>query len=565
MTQLVQSQTQQPTTVIPNLLEKVFTPPMIAACGLLALLIVLGPILNNLHRNQKITTGKWAGRAEKANARKVGIKQMRNRNIKEVALYIGDPASPDCLWLPWANSGIGIFGATGMGKSHSGYNPLLRSSIEQGQRIMLFDPSGELAEIHVPQALEEGYKVHFFAPGEDYSGTINFLDFMLDPSDSEMAEEIGHVLRLNSTDHGSKGDPYFGPATDKTSKTVLLMAKDSPYPDIPMAFSLLRLPDFAQRLKDSTDVDIWAQVAATTAMAAADSPRTVAGFLSGVANMYETFVSARNLPCITGKSTIPLDLPEKTMVVFQYDQQRKAACAPLVATAIHLMVKRNIGTHNKHQVPLFLSLDEFATSIYLPEVVNWVNFARKYGLVSALGIQTKSQAVSLYGQETTKAMLAGLNTRLMFNPNDLDTAEEISKMLGEQEVMLWSNSTSWSSQGHSRGSNEQIHKKPLLTATEIRLIPSGGAVVFSPGCANRKEAGLPLYVPQIKIPKIQIDRNIASQKLWRSRMKKDYTERIMAIKKKLEPLSPKDVLLTRYSAAELILPPSPLQPVLSTP
>lgn len=559
------AQTQQPAPILPNLLEKVFTPPMIAACGFLALLIVLGPILNSLHHNQKITSGKWAKESERNNARKLGLEQLKAQQVKEVALYIGDPTDSKCLWLPNANSGIAILGATGKGKSHSAYNPLLRSAMEQGHAIELFDASGELAEIHVPQALELGYSVHFFAPGEEYSGVLNLLDFVRDETDSEGAEELGHILRTNNAEHNSKGDSFFGPATDATSKSAILMAKNSPYPDLPMAFSLLGVPDFAQRLKDADDIDLWAKVAATTALSTADSPRTVASIVAGVINMYQTLITARNIPCITGRSTIPLDLPPKHMVVFQYDQERQAACAPLVAAAIHMLTQRNIGPNAKYKVPLFLGLDEFATSLYLPKIAYWTNFARKYGLICALGIQSKSQLISLYGNDIANALMTGLTTKLMFNPNDINAAEELSKMLGEQEILLRRKSTSFSRDGRSRSTSEDLQKKALLSATEINRIPRGGAVFISPGFANKKEAGLPLLVEEIKVPQEQVDRNIAAQQRWCQVQRAEYTERVKEVKQILQPLSPADALQTRKSAAELILPPAMPQIALNLP
>lgn len=559
------AQTQQPTPILPNLLEKVFTPPMIAACGFLALLIVLGPILNSLHHNQKITSGKWAKESERNNARKLGLEQLKAQQVKEVALYIGDPTDSQCLWLPNANSGIAIMGATGKGKSHSAYNPLLRSAMEQGHAIELFDASGELAEIHVPQALELGYKVHFFAPGKPYSGVLNLFDFIHDETDSEGAEQLGQILRTNNPEHNSKGDSFFGPATDATSKSAILMAKDSPYPDLPMAFSLLRVPDFAQRLKDTEDIDLWAKVAATTALSTADSPRTVASIVAGVVNMYQTLISAKNIPCITGPSTIPLDLDEKTMVVFQYDKERQSACAPLVAAAIHLLTQRNIREDRDRRVPLFLALDEFATSLYLPKIADWVNYARKYGLICALGVQSKSQLIGLYGNDMAGSIVKGLVTKIMFNPNDIEAADELARMLGEDEVLLKRKSVSFSRDGRTRSMSDDVQKKPLMSGTEINRMKRGAAIFISPGIANKTEECLPLFVDEIKVPREQVDRNIAAKSLWRQGLKAEYTERVKAVKQKLQPLSPADALKTRFSAAELILPPAMPQIALNLP
>lgn len=537
------------------LVARLTTPPLLAGYSALVLLLLLSAMTRGMR--QRITSGRWAGNKERHNARQAGLQQIYAADPGDVALHIGDSAGPQTVWIPHANCGIGVFGATGKGKSFSVFEPVLRSAIDQGFPAIVFDASGDHTRNQVAYALSQDYKVYFFAPGLPYSGSLNLLDFLENPQDSEMAEELAHVLRTNTQYQQTKGDPFFAPATDKLLKALILLAKDSPYPDIPMAFALLREPDLAQRLKAAQGLNLWAEIAATTLTSAADADRTVGGIVAGVSNLFDSLISARNLPCIIGQSTLPLDLEGKQMVILQYDGQRQAATAPLIAAAIHLLVKRNIGPHVRRSQPLVLSMDEFATSLYLPEVTKWVNLFRKYGLVTIAGIQSTAQLRALYGRETSDALMAGFVTRFIFNPNDPDTAFDLSKLLGETEIVTRTNSTTWSRGGRTRTVSEHLQRRSLLTPDEILRLPRGAAVLLNPEYASGGEANLPLRLRHIYVSKAEQAIQQDARELWDNVLCQRYTQRVQNLRQTLQNLDPPTALHQRQAVANMILPPIP--------
>ena len=103
------------------------------------------------------------------------------------------------------------------------------------------------------------------------------------------------------------------------------------------------------------------------------------------------------LPSLT-EHTIPLDLPGKQIVFFQIDEQNEAATAPLVATALSMLVKRNLNASVKRETTLGLWLDEF-DSISLPDIKNWINRFAEYGMVATLSYQSNSQVKLRYSRD----------------------------------------------------------------------------------------------------------------------------------------------------------------------
>ncbi len=140
------------------------------------------------------------------------------------------------VFIPDGQRGTAVCGAPGSGKTFSVIDPMIRSVIDQGFPICLYDfkfPGGQ-AEIHAAYARNKGYDVRIFAPGFEGSESCNLLDFLKSADDSETAGQIAKVLNSNFSLNGGKGgeDPFFQLSGDQLIKAVLQLAKLSEYPHI---------------------------------------------------------------------------------------------------------------------------------------------------------------------------------------------------------------------------------------------------------------------------------------------------------------------------------------------
>jgi type IV secretion system protein VirD4 len=501
----------------------------------LVFLLILAAIFSK--RKGQLTSARFVSRSDKLNATILALQQLKNRKCQPCTLWSGTPAywfvchksisaylqtllgSPPTVWFPHAERGILVIGAPGSGKTFSVIDRAIESAFAQGMSVLIYDKKGDQMKQHVPLAVLYGYDVEVFAPGEPYSGVINPLDFVRDATDATMAGEIGKVIIGNSSSGEDKGDKFFRASGEQLTKGLIQLAKGSLYPDLAMVYALIQLPNFVQRLEravyrnDEKQLDRWVAASFSQLLSSKDAEKTVAGIKATAELTFSSFIQKDLLRAFIGKSTIPLKLDKKQLIVFKLDDQRRTVIAPLLAAAIHLCIVSNLAQKRKN--PFVYSLDEFP-SIELDRIVNWVNEYRSNGGVPIVGIQSLNQLYDTYGDKQGAAIASALSTHVLFNPGDYDTAEKYSKRYGEAEIMLRNRSTGTSTGPQTNRSinwSEQIHKKALIGADEIMRFPQGKCVITSPAYGDGKEAAFPYL---LKIPVRKGDRLRAQEceTLW---------------------------------------------------
>src|SRR5277367_4282681 len=142
---------------------------------------------------------------------------------------------------------------------------------------------------------------------------------------------------------------------------------------------------------------------------------------------------------------------------------------------------------NKHRL-LFL-IDEFPSLNRMEIFADALSYMAGYGLKAYLITQDIRQIVDAYGQN--ESIVSNCHVRIAFAPNQLETAELLSKMTGTQTVQKASYNFSGSRfspvMGHMNASVDHI-ERPLMTPDEVlRLKPpqkqSDGAseMIVAPG------------------------------------------------------------------------------------
>ena len=220
-----------------------------------------------------------------------------------------------------------------------------------------------------------------------------------------------------------------------------------------------------------------------------ESEKTAASVAAIASLMFTNFVSPDILPCLCGKSTIPLDLEGKQMIIFGMDQNRRDIIGPILATVLHMIVTRNIA--KKRVDPLAVFLDELPT-LSLPSLVNWLNESRSAGFCGVLGYQNMTQLEKAYGKENSRAILSGCNTKFIFNPGEYESAKYFSDYLGDEEVIYKQKSRSSSKGGGSSSTSDQDKTKKLFSPEEMLKLPAGHCIFINPAYANQQEASIPM-------------------------------------------------------------------------
>ncbi len=464
----------------------------------------------------RMASAHWAGNREKRAARKVAIKQINERKRDGLTTWINTPIitplqtskerdgkvieryhidpQHHTIFVPDGQRGTTVCGAPGSGKTFSVIDPMIRSVIDQGFPICLYDfkfPGGQ-AEIHAAYARNKGYDVRIFAPGFEGTESCNLLDFLKSPDDSETAGQIAKVLNSNFSLNGGKGgeDPFFQLSGDQLIKAVLQLAKLSEFPDFLTCQKILALDssELIDRVK-AANISPWVKTSWDQFMSMRQSEKTAASVAAIASLMFTNFVSPDILPCLCGESTIPLDLEGKQMIIFGMDQNRRDIIGPILATVLHMIVTRNIA---KQRVdPLAVFLDELPT-LSLPSLVNWLNESRSAGFCGVLGYQNMTQLEKAYGKENSRAILSGCNTKFIFNPGEYESAKYFSDYLGDEEVTYRQKSRSNSKDGGSYSTSDQDKTKKIFSPEEFLKLPAGDCIFINPAYASAKEASIPV-------------------------------------------------------------------------
>lgn len=157
---------------------------------------------------------------------------------------------------------------------------------------------------------------------------------------------------------------------------------------------------------------------------------------------------------------------------------------PVIRLVVNLVCRRLteqlVEKGNKHR--LLLMLDEFPALGRLEFFETALGFLAGYGIKAMLICQSLNQLRQTYGEKTS--ILDNANVQVFFAPNTLETAQYISKTLGDCSVHYRTSSKSSSKTRLFDGSvseNVSVGTRALLTPREVLEFPKDEAIIFCSG------------------------------------------------------------------------------------
>ena len=519
--------------------------------------VVAFQLMGGSAKKGKIATGYWGGGKEKASAAKKAKKQIARVSRNNVALYIGTPSqvrdrlalewqsaglvkmpptatwqkhlgkllsSSPTLYVPDAQRGIAAIGAAGSGKTFSVIDPLIRSALDQGFPMCLYDfKYPAQTKRAVAYAMKRGYTVRVFAPGFAESEICNPLDLLKDEEDAIAAGQLSNVINRNFDRSGgnASSDKFFEEAGDSLIEGILLVTKavstltgDDKYCDLMMAQAILSLDRLPLRLEAASrgTLKVWTSRPLSQLISVKDSEKTVSGIVGTAQRIFQRFLKKDFVGAFCGKTTLPLDLDGKQLIVFGLDRNNRDIVGPLLAAILHMVVSRNVSRTVPRKDPLIVVLDELPT-LYLPALVNWLNENREDGFCGILGYQNIAQLEKAYGKELSRAILGGTASKFIFNPQDPDSSKLFADYIGEMEIQFKSKSRSTGKGGGSKSTSDHHQKRHLLEPAQFTKMGTGKAVIINPAYVRGQEAYVPLF-QSVKVPKADINEMNWSESKW---------------------------------------------------
>ncbi len=513
---------------------------------------------------------KWAGKKELASARSLAIKQLNGRSRKSACVWIIRPkvldfpdeacdfktyksgrkqklpprtgpipkdkpvvvkgekhsfysefekkkVTAETIWIPDTQRSVMVVGAPGSGKTFSAIDPMLRAVVEQGYPLILYDFKYPTQTSTIAWYAEQmGYEVRVFAPGFPESDVINLLDFLTgDPQiDAALSRQLANTMNKNfKLGASASSDPFFDNAGDQLVQAVMMLAKQMPSPDLMTAQVILAMPQLIDRLfPESSGLDPWIRKAWDQIFSVKDSEKTVSSIIGTATLNFTRLMMAKILACCVGDTTLPLDIEGKQLIVFGLDREIRDVVAPIVATAIHMMVNRNLFRKGGRKDPLYVCVDEMPT-LYLPQWSNWENESRSDGFNGIWGFQNKSQLEKIYGKELALAMMGGSATKFIFNPGEVESAEYFSKFFGDEEIARKNKSRSTGSGKPSVSTSIEVGTRKLIAPEEFLYLNPGTCYMTNPAYSNGETSYLPRRI-QVRLPPWELELAAMIEKNW---------------------------------------------------
>lgn len=492
---------QAPTaSVYPSVTDILLANPLMTGLGVGCLgLVLVSSLMKPKNKKRNLASGQFATSVHLKNAKRRAMQQIKERKKNSVGIYIGRPEDPAPLFLPSVQQGTSVVGGPGCGKTDSYLLPAIFSWIEQGFPGIIYDfKYPTMASRLASYAKERGYEVTVYAPGRPESAICNPLDFIANQEDGLKAGQFAQTLNRNfSRATGANGDDFFSKAADTLVSAVLLLTKmlDSEIQDVISCKEILGLDKLADRIiANRREIDPWVYGNFTQLISVKDADKTVGGILATALNSFQTFMKTQLVPSLIGKSTIPMKITGKKLLIVGLDRSNRDVLTPLIATILDMLVGNNVSFPRPD--PLGLFLDEVPT-IYLPRLEQWLNENREDGLCTFLGFQTFAQMEKAYGHEGLSAILAGCATKIFFNPQEDKAAKSVSDFLGEFE-MNYSKVSRTSGERASSTINQEERTRALIQPAELLRYPTGQAVVISPGiCEMKGKTVKQAYIPKV--------------------------------------------------------------------
>ncbi|WGV29076.1 type IV secretory system conjugative DNA transfer family protein [Halotia branconii] len=513
-------QLKNPQNDIGKYTHHLFTPNGLAVVSMLAAYILMRVFFGDGSNKKKIATSYWGGAKETATAKKKALKQIKAPRCDGAALYIGkhkfqgtkkEKGAGTTFYIPDVQRGTAAIGTTGSGKTFSAINPAIYSAIDQGFPIVAYDFKYPSQAKIAAYAKSQGYDVHIFAPGFPESEVCNPLDFLRDSSDAETARQIATVINKNFRIlSNSSEDGFFAPSGDQLTQAILMLTKEfGERADVMTSAAILGSEQMVQRLM-AANLNPWIKIAFGQLFSSAASEKTVAGIVSTASIMFTRFMAKNTIGCFIGKTTLPLEIKGKQMIIFGLDRERRDAVSPLLTSILHMTIARNIA--KKRSDPLIVALDELP-SIYLPDLFKWLNESRSEGFCGILGWQNMGQLEKNYGKEVAKTILGACGTKFIFNPGENESAQLFSSFLGDEEIKYKHKSRSTGGGKTNTTTSDQEKTKKLLESAQFLKLPVGKCVFINPAYSNKNEGSVPL-LKSIKIPKAILDIEEYNQQQW---------------------------------------------------
>lgn len=184
----------------------------------------------------------------------------------------------------------------------------------------------------------------------------------------------------------------------------------------------------------------------------------------------------------------------------------KDRLAPLIAMVIDSLVTQLISEMPAPESKkITFILDEFVRLGNIKSIIELPSISRGYGVNTIFIAQDHSQIIKTYSKEDLEILETNTAYKIILRQGNMNTAEKISKLIGNQTRIRTSYSRNINSKDMRSSQSRSISEEgiPLISAQEINSLPEGRALILAHGFLhNPIKAELPFYFKDRKMKKL---------------------------------------------------------------
>jgi type IV conjugative transfer system coupling protein TraD len=392
-----------------------------------------------------------------------------------------------------------ISGTSGAGKS-TALTHLLKAIRARGDRAVVYDKKGEFVEMFYRDGVD-----HILNPADSRSHQWTPWEEMASPFD---ADWIAETL-LPSSNSNSGSEKFFTSA----ARAVVSAALQNLYLDGPKSLlSLLRATAW-------NDLELLKELVAGTPAATyfnEDNERTLESIRSTIVD------GVRPLRLLKEENTKGFfsirdwiaegdeQGADDSWLFLPVRESEIEIQKPLISTWIQSVAKGLMACGVNSDRTLWIVVDELPSLKKIPALSMLMAEGRGFGAAVVLGIQEINQLEEEFGKNTSKTILGLCSTQLHFRLNNADTAEWVSKVLGEAEREEVDEDLNYSADDIRDGvrvSSKRQNRKIVLPS-EIMDLPDLSCFAKIWGVESKARIDIPfLRLPKIADGFIQGDEN----------------------------------------------------------
>ncbi|GHB17935.1 type IV secretion system DNA-binding domain-containing protein [Shewanella indica] len=440
-------------------------------------------VVKAVKRGKEIKEDKYIRGAKLVSAEKVKGEIVEKHGVSDLTL--GDFPLP----TGFSKKHTLISGTTGAGKS-TALTHLLKAIRARGDRAVVYDKKGEFVEMFYRDGVD-----HILNPADSRSHQWTPWEEMASPFDADWISET----LLPSSNSNSGSEKFFTSA----ARAVVSAALQNLYLDGPKSLlSLLRATAW-------NDLELLKELVAGTPAATyfnEDNERTLESIRSTIVDGVRPL---RLLKEENKKGFFSIrdwiaegDEPnaDDSWLFLPVRESEIEIQKPLISTWIQAAAKGLMARGVNNERTLWIVVDELPSLKKIPALSMLMAEGRGFGAAVVLGIQEINQLEEEFGKNTSKTILGLCSTQFHFRLNNADTAEWVSKVLGEAEREEVDEDLNYSADDIRDGvrvSSKRQNRKIVLPS-EIMDLPDLSCFAKIWGVESKAR----IDIPFLRLPKI---------------------------------------------------------------